>query len=101
MVVAGDVRTRPDVLFPRHRVAIYVDGCFWHRCPLHATDPKANSAYWGPKLNANVARDRRADAALRNHGWTVLRFWEHENPAAVAEFVEGMLRSQMADGTCD
>lgn len=93
-VIADGVRTRPDLLFPRKRLAIYVDGCFWHRCPEHATDPKANSSYWGPKLAANVARDRRAVLALESSGWTVLRFWEHEDPADVASSIERMLGSR-------
>jgi DNA mismatch endonuclease (patch repair protein) len=92
-VIADGVRTRPDLLFPRRWLAVYVDGCFWHRCPEHATDPKTNSAYWGPKLAANVARDRRATVALETAGWTVLRFWEHENPHEVASSVETALGS--------
>jgi DNA mismatch endonuclease (patch repair protein) len=92
-IVAGGVRTRPDVLFPRRRVTIFIDGCFWHRCPLHLTNPKANSAYWGPKLDANVARDRRVNKALMRHGWTVLRFWAHEDPGSVADAVERLLRA--------
>ncbi len=72
------VRVRPDIIFSRARVAVFCDGCFWHRCPEHATDPKTNSAYWMPKLAANVRRDREGDLALRSSGWTVVRVWEHE-----------------------
>lgn len=68
---------RPDVVFPRARVAVFVDGCFWHRCPEHCQMPKANRDYWEPKLTRNVERDREADAALKSAGWTVLRFFEH------------------------
>jgi DNA mismatch endonuclease (patch repair protein) len=71
-------RVRPDIVFPGARVAVFCDGCFWHRCPKHATDPKTNAAYWTPKLAANVRRDREADLSLRSAGWTVLRVWEHE-----------------------
>lgn len=92
-VVAGGLRTRPDILFPRKRLAVYIDGCFWHRCPRHATNPKANSAYWAPKLKANVARDERATFALVGAGWTVLRFWEHEDPGDVANSIEAALRA--------
>jgi DNA mismatch endonuclease (patch repair protein) len=67
------LRTRADIIFTRWRVAVFVDGCFWHGCPEHATQPKANAAWWGQKLAANVARDRRADAALRAEGWQVVR----------------------------
>jgi DNA mismatch endonuclease (patch repair protein) len=69
---------RADVAFPRVRVAVFCDGCFWHRCPIHGTDPKRNASYWLPKLEANVRRDRLADQALRLAGWEVMRFWEHE-----------------------
>jgi DNA mismatch endonuclease, patch repair protein len=82
-----DCAVRPDVVFTRARVAVFIDGCFWHRCPLHATDPKANSDYWGPKLRANAARDRRVDDALSAAGWTVVRIWEHEDVIDAADRV--------------
>lgn len=75
---------RPDVVFTRARVAVFVDGCYWHRCPIHATDPKSNAEFWRAKFARNVARDRCDDQALRTAGWTVLRFWEHEDPKTVA-----------------
>ncbi len=85
-IVAGDVRVRPDIVFTRSRVAVFVDGCYWHRCPEHGTEPRANSGYWRAKLDGNVARDRRVTAALQAAGWTVLRIWEHEAPQdAVAD----------------
>jgi DNA mismatch endonuclease (patch repair protein) len=77
-LVVGRLRTRPDILFASARVAVFVDGCFWHRCPVHATDPRANAEYWLPKLAANAARDRRVNDALAGAGWTVVRIWEHE-----------------------
>jgi DNA mismatch endonuclease (patch repair protein) len=73
-----DVRTHPDVVFPRARVAVFVDGCFWHSCPEHGTLPRANAHYWGPKLARTVERDRRADRALSAAGWRVIRVWEHD-----------------------
>ena len=79
----GMPRRRADVLFPRRQVAVFIDGCFWHACPVHGRQPKANPAYWGPKLQANVERDERVTAALRAGGWEVLRFWEHQDPAEV------------------
>jgi DNA mismatch endonuclease, patch repair protein len=78
---------RPDVVFTRARLAVFVDGCFWHCCPEHGNEPKANTDYWQPKLARNVARDRSVDAALAASAWQVLRAWEHEAPAAVAERV--------------
>lgn len=82
------VRRRADVVFTRHRVAVYVDGCFWHRCPEHATDPKSNASWWAEKLQANVRRDRDTDEQLRRAGWTVVRIWEHESPGTGAALVE-------------
>jgi DNA mismatch endonuclease (patch repair protein) len=74
----GDVKPRPDIVFTRSRVAVFVDGCFWHSCPDHGTQPRRNSDYWAPKLARNVQRDREHDAALFAHGWSVVRVWEHE-----------------------
>lgn len=76
-----DKRRRADVVFPRQKVAIFVDGCFWHRCPEHYTSPKANSAFWAEKAARNVERDRDTNQRLEALGWTVLRFWEHEDLA--------------------
>lgn len=77
-------RRKADIVFTRKRVAVFIDGCFWHGCPEHATFPKRNSDYWLPKLARNVERDRDTDHSLRGAGWTVLRFWEHESPDDVA-----------------
>jgi DNA mismatch endonuclease (patch repair protein) len=73
------LRCRADVAFPRERVAVFIDGCFWHRCPIHGSSPKANGAWWRTKLDANVARDQRNNAALDEDGWLVVRMWEHED----------------------
>lgn len=78
------LRRRADVLFPRVKVAVFVDGCFWHGCPNHGTWPKANAAWWRAKIMANVARDRDTDARLRAAGWRVLRVWEHHDPIRAA-----------------
>ncbi|PKW14110.1 T/G mismatch-specific endonuclease [Saccharopolyspora spinosa] len=72
------VRVRPDIVFTRRKVAVFVDGCFWHVCPEHGRQPTRNEWYWSPKLRRNVERDRRADQALANAGWQVVRIWEHE-----------------------
>ena len=93
---AGDLRVRADIVFPRRRLVVFVDGCFWHRCPDHGTSPRANTAYWGPKLDRNVERDRLQGEALRADGWTVVRAWEHEDPAAVADAVSAILEAQRA-----
>ncbi len=69
---------RPDFVFPTLRVAVFVDGCFWHACPLHTTKPRSNAAFWRRKFAANKARDRLVTRTLRATGWRVLRIWEHE-----------------------
>ena len=81
------MRRRADVVFPRRKVAVYVDGCFWHSCPIHATQPRNNAQWWADKLSANVARDRNTDERLEAEGWTVVRVWAHEPAADVAEKV--------------
>ena len=83
-VLAG-MSSRPDVVFGPSKVAVFVDGCFWHRCPEHGTIPKNNREWWEDKLNRNVARDRRVDEQLREAGWQVLRFWEHDDPGVAAD----------------
>ena len=70
-------RVRPDIAFTGRKVAVFIDGCFWHACPDHGSRPKNNEWYWSPKLARNVERDRAADAALSQAGWTVVRLWEH------------------------
>src|SRR5260370_27642505 len=85
----GGVRVRPDIVFTARKVAVFVDGCFWHCCPEHGSQPASNTWYWEPKLRRNVDRDRAADAALGQAGWKVIRFWEHESiDVAVANGVD-------------
>ena len=86
------LRRRADLVFPRKRVAVYVDGCFWHSCPQHATSPKNNAQWWADKLAANVVRDRDTNARLAAAGWRVVRIWEHEDPAEAADRVQAALR---------
>lgn len=82
------VLTKPrrvaDVTFSGLRVAVFVDGCFWHGCPQHATWPKQNAEFWRAKIEANMARDADTDERLRAEGWKVIRVWAHEPPARVA-----------------
>src|SRR3954468_13837261 len=87
-----EVRSTADIVFPRARLAVYVDGCFWHRCPQHAVEPKRNREFWIAKLRGNVERDRRTEVELELRGWTVLRVWEHEDPKMAADIVEATLR---------
>jgi DNA mismatch endonuclease (patch repair protein) len=76
---------RPDIVFSRARLAVFIDGCFWHGCPQHGRRPGVqNGHYWGPKIDGNIERDLRHTQALMDAGWTVLRFWEHELVDTVA-----------------
>jgi DNA mismatch endonuclease (patch repair protein) len=68
----------PDIVFPTARLAIFVDGCFWHGCPEHAVKPKTNAKFWADKLSKNKERDRKVMRTLEQQGWTVVRLWEHE-----------------------
>lgn len=87
------VRRRADLVFPGVKVAVFVDGCFWHGCPAHLVWPKANADWWRNKITGNVARDRDTDRRLVEQGWRVVRVWEHEDPRAAASEVAGALRS--------
>jgi DNA mismatch endonuclease, patch repair protein len=85
------LRVRPDIVFVRQRLAIFIDGCFWHCCPEHGNAPLVNTSYWGPKLERNVLRDRRVDECLRQAGWMALRIWEHIPPMeAASQIVEAL-----------
>ncbi|WP_374228700.1 very short patch repair endonuclease [Pseudonocardia sp. ICBG162] len=95
--IDGLRRRRADLVFTRRRVAVFVDGCFWHRCPRHATSPKSNGSWWAAKLATNVARDADTDTRLRGAGWTVVRVWEHEDPVAAADRVETCLDTVPGD----
>lgn len=81
------IRRKADVVFTRAKVAVFVDGCFWHDCPEHGSAPKANADWWREKLATNVRRDRDTDERLCAAGWTVVRVWEHEPPALAADLI--------------
>jgi len=90
----GGGAVRPDVVLVGARVAVFVDGCFWHGCPDHARKPRSNADYWGPKLDSNIERDRRVDRALTEAGWRVVRIWEHEAPSGAAARIERLVRGE-------
>ena len=95
--LAEGKRVRPDIAFTARRVAVFVDGCFWHACPDHGSKPANNVWYWEPKLRRNVERDRAADAALLAAGWGVVRIWEHETiDAAVLAVLAALEKSRPA-----
>jgi DNA mismatch endonuclease (patch repair protein) len=88
------LRRTADIVFASARVAVFVDGCFWHGCPEHFVAAKTNTRYWDEKVRINMARDSETDAKLRSLGWEVLRYWSHEDPAVVAAEVETAVRSR-------
>ena len=80
-----------DIAFPGLMIAVFVDGCFWHGCPEHATWPKQNAAFWLQKIEANRHRDTETNDRLRSMGWTVLRFWEHEPAPSAADTIANLV----------
>ncbi|WP_043499767.1 very short patch repair endonuclease [Georgenia sp. SUBG003] len=90
--VPGNRRRTIDIAFTRARVAVFVDGCFWHGCPEHGTQPRANAQWWSQKLAANQARDADTTALLEAAGWSVVRVWEHSDPAEAAQLVTDAVR---------
>jgi DNA mismatch endonuclease (patch repair protein) len=83
-----------DVIFPRARIAVFVDGCFWHGCPEHGVPPKANARFWHEKIHSNKERDRETNQALARAGFLVIRVWEHEDPDRAAAKIESAVRER-------
>jgi DNA mismatch endonuclease, patch repair protein len=97
--VPGRPRRSVDIAFPSLRIAVFVDGCFWHGCPEHGTQPRANKSWWAAKLAANVARDRDTDQALDVAAWTVIRVWEHDDTDDVVAAIVEIVRRRRASAT--
>ncbi|MBZ0293501.1 MAG: very short patch repair endonuclease [Anaerolineae bacterium] len=91
-----DSPRRADVVFRRAKVAVLVDGCFWHGCPEHGTWPRANEQFWRAKILANIERDADTNDRLRDHGWLVIRVWEHEDPSAAATRIARRVHSRLS-----
>lgn len=92
--VLPGARRRADIVFVTAKVAVFVDGCFWHCCPIHQTYPKANASWWRAKLQANCRRDADTNRQLREVGWLVARIWEHESPGDATTRIEELVRSR-------
>lgn len=92
--VLPDRRRRADIVFGPSRVVVFVDGCFWHGCPEHATWPTSNADYWREKIETNRLRDRDTDTQLQAAGWHVVRIWEHEDMRAAADRLERIVRER-------
>jgi DNA mismatch endonuclease, patch repair protein len=87
---------KPDIVLSRYKIAIFVGGCFWHRCPLHGSFPKTNRLFWEKKITRNVARDTEVNSLLASSGWKVIRVWEHEikrSRKKVVEYILSLLHS--------
>ncbi|MBX0301097.1 very short patch repair endonuclease [Cryobacterium sp. 1639] len=91
------LRRSADIVFTRAHIAVFIDGCFWHGCPDHYQRPTLNQGYWDQKVAGNMVRDRDTIERLTTEGWTVLRFWEHEDPVAVATVIESELDRHRLD----
>ncbi|WP_101254052.1 very short patch repair endonuclease [Streptomyces barkulensis] len=89
-----ELRRTADLVFTRQKVAVFMDGCFWHGCEEHHTRPSANAPYWSEKVRRNRERDRDTTARLTEAGWLVLRFWEHEDPVEAALKVEAAVKAR-------
>jgi DNA mismatch endonuclease (patch repair protein) len=89
-------KEKVDVAFPEKKVAVFVDGCFWHSCPLHLRIPKSNKGYWLPKLRKNIQRAREKDKRLKEKGWKIIHIWEHEfeKPRVAVKRIERLIKSQ-------
>lgn len=94
----GGLVVRPDIVFSADRIAVFVDGCFWHSCPSHRTVPKVNRNYWLPKLFRVRRRDRLVTTILKSEGWTVIRVWEHSAMANAVRRVESSLKRSRERG---
>lgn len=92
----GGRPVKPDLVFAGRRIAIFVDGCYWHRCPTHCRRPSSNQGYWDRKFDRNVERDRDTDLRLAAAGWTVVRVWEHENPEMAAQRVALVVKNSQS-----
>jgi DNA mismatch endonuclease, patch repair protein len=93
----ADIPGKPDLIFRKRKIVIFIDGCFWHRCPQHFQQPSNNADFWRKKIDSNVMRDRKVDKQLQADGWKVLRFWEHDltkNPTSVVAIVKRAFTSQ-------
>jgi DNA mismatch endonuclease (patch repair protein) len=90
-LILPGLRRKADLVFAKRRVAVFVDGCFWHGCPEHGTKSRSNAAFWSQKISTNMARDADTNRRLAELGWTVVRIWAHEAPQTAADRIETLL----------
>ena len=87
-------RRTADIVFSSRRIAVFVDGCFWHGCPIHGSRPKSNAAFWHDKIETNMKRDDDTNRRLSDIGWTPIRIWAHEDTHAAADQIEAVVRGE-------
>jgi DNA mismatch endonuclease (patch repair protein) len=92
------LRRTADLVFPKVRVAVFLDGCFWHGCPRHHTVAATNAKFWSDKVQANRTRDQDTDRRLAEAGWASVRVWEHEDPVEAADLIRAVLARRRAGG---
>lgn len=90
-----DWNRRADIVFPRAKIAVFVNGCFWHGCPDHYTEPKTNAEYWAPKITRNKERDKETFTRLKSEGWLVIPIWEHEDLQKKSQMVARRIRKRV------
>lgn len=86
---------KADILFRESRIAVFIDGCFWHGCPIHGTKAKSNEIFWSTKIQTNIQRDEDTNRLLQEQGWLVVRIWEHENPEEAVHHIATLLKSRL------
>ena len=96
-----DLRRRADILFRKERIAVFIDGCFWHGCPIHGTRAKANARFWAEKIERNKRRDRDTDRRLEAASWKVVRVWEHEDPIEAEERIWALLQKRRSPSSLE
>lgn len=89
----SELSGKPDIVLPRYKIAIFVDGCFWHNCPEHGSLPETNKLFWENKIARNVERDNEVNILLHQNGWMVIRVWEHEIKQSLEKVVKNILLS--------
>ena len=98
--IHSDLPGKPDIVFPKKKIAVFIDGCFWHKCPVDFQEPEVRKEFWMKKINSNVERDKRVNKELRNAGWKVIRIWEHQvrkRPQDVVRKIARILEKAVED----
>jgi DNA mismatch endonuclease (patch repair protein) len=93
-----DLPGKPDIVFVKKKIAIFIDGCFWHKCPVDFQEPETRKEFWMKKINSNVERDKKINVQLQNMGWLVIRFWEHDVKKRPDEIVE-VIKKNLEDSS--